>query len=71
MGRQLVDGDAWVRSSVCSSDNNCVEVRLCDGLVYVRDSKDPGARPMCFSVREWADFVAGAVQGEFAVDGES
>lgn len=55
----------WRRSSICAN-GNCVEVaETDDGLILVRDSKDPDASPMSFTRVEWRDFVAGVKRGEF------
>ncbi|WP_371273130.1 DUF397 domain-containing protein [Streptomyces sp. MUSC 14] len=42
-------------------DNDCVEVADgYAGIVPVRDSKTPAARPLVFSAASWAVFVGGA-----------
>ena len=52
-------------SSFCSF-GNCVEVgRTSDGLVLVRDTKDPAQEALSFTDDEWAAFVAGVKAGEF------
>lgn len=59
----------WRRSSRCDS-GTCVEVALDpDGLVLVRDSKDPGP-VLVFDPAEWDDFVAGVKAGEFDTNRE-
>ncbi|WP_262061494.1 DUF397 domain-containing protein [Streptomyces sp. STR69] len=54
---------AWRKSSYSDGgDNNCVEVAdgyTGLGLVPVRDSKTPTARPLILSAGTWAEFVAG------------
>ncbi|MEU7904143.1 DUF6085 family protein [Actinoplanes sp. NPDC049118] len=55
----------WKRSSLCGN-TTCVEVlKHSDGTVRLRDSKHPLREPLNFSAEEWADFIAGAVAGEF------
>jgi hypothetical protein len=55
----------WIRSRACSADG-CVEVaHLSDGMVALRDSKDPGQAAHLFDRQEWAAFIAGAKNGEF------
>jgi hypothetical protein len=57
----------WHRSSRCSS-GGCVEVASIDGLIYVRDSKNPGAPPLKFSVEEWRVFEHAMRCGELSVE---
>ncbi|WP_406501769.1 DUF397 domain-containing protein [Streptomyces sp. NBC_00500] len=56
---------AWRKSSYSDGGGtNCVEVADGHpGLVPVRDSKTPSARPLVFSAVSWAGFVEG-VKGE-------
>ncbi|MGA5304355.1 DUF397 domain-containing protein [Nucisporomicrobium flavum] len=54
----------WRRSSRCA-DCSCVEVARYDGVVLVRDSKQPGVPALAFTEQEWTDFVAGVMAGEF------
>ncbi|SNY89246.1 protein of unknown function [Nocardia amikacinitolerans] len=57
---------AWFKSSHSSSDQDCVEVAfLPDGLVGVRDSKDPVGGALAFSRNEWAAFTRAVRGGEF------
>ena len=57
---------AWVKSSLCYSEGNCVEVaELPGGGVGVRNSRDPGGAVLEFTQREWAMFLSGARRGEF------
>jgi hypothetical protein len=55
----------WRKSSYSDGgDNNCVEVADGHpGIVPVRDSKLPAARPLVFSAASWSVFVDG-VKGE-------
>jgi hypothetical protein len=55
---------AWRKSSL-SGTNGCVEVRLADGRVEVRDSKDRGGPVLVFARLEWEAFVGGVRNGEF------
>ncbi|MFJ2263911.1 DUF397 domain-containing protein [Streptomyces sp. NPDC087844] len=56
---------AWRKSSYSDGgDNNCVEVADgYPGLVPVRDSKTPAARPLTFSASSWAAFTEGVKRG--------
>lgn len=61
---QFSPGD-FVRSSHCTyPSGGCVEVAAKDGIVSVRDAKNP-AQILEFSKAEWAAFVAGVKDGEF------
>ncbi|MBA2807248.1 DUF397 domain-containing protein [Streptomyces sp. KM273126] len=55
----------WRKSSYSDGgDNNCVEVADgYPGIVPVRDSKTPTARPLVFSASSWFAFMDG-VKGE-------
>ncbi|MFF3709055.1 DUF397 domain-containing protein [Streptomyces phaeochromogenes] len=52
---------AWHKSSYSDGgDNNCVEVADGHpGIVPVRDSKTPAARPLVFSTSSWSAFMEG------------
>jgi hypothetical protein len=47
----------WRKASASSGNNGCVEVRLHDGKVEIRDSKNPDGGTLRISPSEWADFV--------------
>lgn len=53
-------------SSYCNV-GGCVEVgQRADGVVVVRDGKDPDrSRTLEFTREEWAAFIAGVKNGEF------
>jgi hypothetical protein len=56
----------WIRSTFSFSNGNCVEVAaLADGMVGVRDSKQPDGPVLKFTAEEWQAFVEGAMLGEF------
>jgi hypothetical protein len=50
----------WIRAG-----DGDVEVRRHDGLVEVRDGKDPDAAVLRFTSAEWAAWLDGAKKGEF------
>ena len=60
----------WTKSSYCSS-GACVQVASQGTKVLLRDSKDPAACPLQFTIEEWQAFVAGVKDGEFDLIGNS
>lgn len=54
----------WRRSSRCAVDS-CVEVSLAVDRVALRDSKDRNGPVLEFDRSEWAEFLAGAHNGDF------
>ncbi|WP_433197801.1 DUF397 domain-containing protein [Nocardia sp. CA-107356] len=61
-----LSGAQWFKSSRSSSGKECVEVaHLDEGLVGVRDSKNPTGPALVFTPGEWDVFLAGARNGEF------
>ncbi|MBG0827362.1 DUF397 domain-containing protein [Planomonospora sp. ID67723] len=62
------DDVSWVKSSLSSTNNECVEVaRSTGGPVFVRDSKDPAGPVLAFAPGEWRAFLAGVRNAEFDV----
>ncbi|MFG2843734.1 DUF397 domain-containing protein [Kitasatospora sp. NPDC048296] len=56
----------WRKSTYSNGDGDCVEVAVCsDGLVPVRDSKDPHGPVLSFDASAWSAFVAGIRANEF------
>jgi hypothetical protein len=45
----------WQRSSFCAT-GSCVEVARVDGVVRLRDSKNPDLPPVGFTPGEWNGF---------------
>ena len=62
-------GAIWRQSTRSGNGGNCVEVatNLLDtqGVVFVRDSKNPEAGSLAFTPTEWAAFIGGTRAGEF------
>jgi hypothetical protein len=55
------------RKSTFSGEGGCVEVmRLPNGAVNVRDSKDLSGPHLTFSAQEWDAFTRGVRAGEFS-----
>jgi len=57
----------WMTSSWSngSGGTNCVEVRLDDDIIEVRDTKNRDGGTLRFTGSEWDAFLAGAKAGEF------
>lgn len=55
---------SWRRSSRCDF-GQCVEVAILDGVVAVRDSKDPDGGQLHLSPGAWTDFLRRVRSGEF------
>jgi Domain of unknown function (DUF397) len=56
----------WAKSSF-SGTTNCVEVMKGADHVLVRHSQNPDGLRLCFTLAEWAAFLAGVRLGEFDV----
>jgi hypothetical protein len=56
---------AWVKAGACGSAGNCIEVAGHDGLVLIRDSKNPDGPVLTFDRAEWAMFQAGMRGNDF------
>jgi uncharacterized protein DUF397 len=56
----------WRKSAYSNGQANCVEVAAnLDGIVAVRDSKNPHGPALAFTPDEWRAFAAGVKSGEF------
>nr|WP_280463246.1 DUF397 domain-containing protein [Nocardia carnea] len=54
-----LSGVRWFKSSHSGGGQDCVEVTFAeDGLVGVRDSKNPAGPALVFSSDEWSTFTA-------------
>ncbi|MBF6302550.1 DUF397 domain-containing protein [Nocardia amamiensis] len=61
-----LSGAKWFKSSHSGGGNDCVEVaHLAEGMVGVRDSKNPAGPALVFTPGEWDAFTAGVADGEF------
>jgi hypothetical protein len=56
----------WVKSSLSFANGNCVEIAtLPDGMIGIRNSKDPEGPVLRFTPGEWDAFLGGMLRGEF------
>ncbi|MFS8479041.1 MAG: DUF397 domain-containing protein [Micromonosporaceae bacterium] len=56
----------WIMSSRSAGNGgSCVEARRYDGLIEVRNSKNPAAGTVRFTPEEWDSFLYGVKRGEF------
>lgn len=53
----------WQKPSHSNYNGSCVEVRIVNGRVQVRDSKDRGGPVLSFTAAEWARFLAASRHG--------
>ncbi|WP_330249541.1 DUF397 domain-containing protein [Nocardia sp. NBC_00565] len=61
-----LSGASWFKSSRSANADACVEVaHLDEGMVGVRDSKNPSGPALVFTPGEWDAFTAGVNDGEF------
>ena len=56
----------WMMSSRSAGNGgSCVEARRAADMIEVRNSKQPDAGTVRFTVEEWDSFLFGAKRGEF------
>ncbi len=56
----------WMMSSRSTGNGgSCVQARRRSGLIEVRNSKQPDAGTVRFTLEEWDSFLDGAKKGEF------
>lgn len=55
---------AWRKASFCAS-GQCVEVTEQNGMIIMRDSKEPHGGMLRYTIEEWQSFVRGIKAGEF------
>jgi hypothetical protein len=56
---------AWRKAQSSVGNGACVELAPVDGMVAIRDSKDPEGPILSYTVAEWHAFLDGAKRGEF------
>jgi Domain of unknown function (DUF397) len=60
-----VPGSAWRKAQLSVGNGACVEVAPVDGMVAIRDSKNPSGPVLTYTSAEWHAFLDGARKGEF------
>lgn len=56
---------SWRKATRSYSNGACVEVAAGNGMVAVRDSKEPDGAILWYTPEEWSAFLDGAKNGEF------
>jgi hypothetical protein len=59
---------AWRTSTRSGTNGACVEVRLAQAAVQVRDTKDRTGPVLSFPASAWQSFITGVHNGEFDRD---
>jgi hypothetical protein len=61
-----LSGASWFKSSFSESNGQCVEIAyLNDGMVGLRDSKDPTGPALTFAPAAWDTFLTATKDSEF------
>jgi hypothetical protein len=58
------NGVPWYKAGRSGSDN-CVEVAAIDGMIVIRNSREPDGPTLEYTRDEWRAFVDGARDGDF------
>jgi Domain of unknown function (DUF397) len=56
----------WRKSTRSGATGDCVEVAFVDGVVGVRDSKNPTGPVLVFTGDEWAVFIVSVRSGQLS-----
>jgi hypothetical protein len=58
----------WLKATASDNGSQCVEVKMTDDAVLVRDTKDEGQGPIhTYTYPEWVAFLDGVSKGEFDI----
>jgi len=62
-----IDGPsfAWRKAQRSIGNGACVEVTSMNGMVAMRNSRDPRGAILTYTAAEWSAFLDGAKNGEF------
>jgi uncharacterized protein DUF397 len=63
--RSALRGLAWRKAQRSVGNGACVELAPFEGMVAMRDSKDPEGPVLIYTPDEWHAFLHGAKAGEF------
>lgn len=63
--RPALHGLAWRKAQRSVANGACVELAPFEGMVAMRDSKDPEGPVLIYTPAEWGAFLHGAKAGEF------
>lgn len=55
----------WRKAHRSIANGDCVEIASAQGLIAVRDSKDPSGPIMRYDTSVWQSFLSGARSGKF------
>jgi Domain of unknown function (DUF397) len=55
----------WRKAQGSIGNGACVELAPVDGMIAIRDSKDPDGPVLRYTAVEWHAFLDGAKKGEF------
>jgi hypothetical protein len=58
-------GLAWRKAQSSIGNGACLEVAPINGMIAVRDSKNPQGPILTYTAPEWQAFLDGAKKGEF------
>lgn len=61
----MLNGVAWRKAQRSVSNGACVELAPVQGMIALRDSKDPDGPVLMYSKAELYAFLDGAKRGEF------
>jgi hypothetical protein len=57
----------WRKSNRSNNNGACVEARIVDDVIQVRNSTDPAGPVVSFTRKEWTAFLGGAEDGDFNI----
>jgi len=54
----------WRRASFCQA-GECIEIAQRDGVIFIRNSREPRRQALRYTPEEWQSFIRGVKAGEF------
>jgi uncharacterized protein DUF397 len=63
-GAKRAEQYSWRRATFCQS-GECAEVSQGDGMILMRNSRDPSGQVLRYTPEEWQALVRGIKAGEF------